>query len=205
MLWRGLSPLLVAHNYDGVELWAGRNNTESGVRALHRWESKLSCQFASSLPLLSVNYKGAWPALNLSCWQESCTSWLVAFFFIYRLAHEERQTWTVPLRTLQPWVFVPPLFFCIFVPFHPWTSLQWQRKCEGQCETWNAILTFLKWFCVSWRSFATVDVRACVCECVCVCEPLSTFPFVAMSSCFWFPLYLTVHFLRVFHICAHVD
>lgn len=90
-----------------------------------------------------------------------------------------------PSEPSKPESLFPPLFFCIFVPFHPWTNLQLQMKCEGQCETWNAILTFFlrgngsawadgllqQWMCVH------VSVNVCVC----VCEPLSTFLFVCCN------------------------
>lgn len=127
---------------------ARQKHTERGDCAL--FTDWARCPANLRAPFYLVNYRGTWPALNLSCWQESCTSWLVAF--LYWLAHEEWQTWTLPLETLQTQVCVP--FFCISCSVSALnmsviTDLMWRVM-------WNLKPMFFlfaffktKWFCLS--------------------------------------------------------
>lgn len=181
---------LPSHDWIERERWRAGEKVQGVKTALRHWLSKLSCQFPS--PFIFSKLQGTWPALNLSCWQECCMSCSI---FLYWLAHEEWQTWTLPLKPSIP----QSLFIFVFlVPFQPWTSMRsvltdtmWGM---WKGDTWNFFFFFFerKWFCVSKLSKATVH------ECV---SHLIHFLFYLISIC----LFSMVHFLRVSHICAYVD
>jgi len=106
--------------------------------------------------------------------------------FLYWLAHEEWQTWTLPLEALQTPVFVP--FFVFPAPFQPWTSLWSQIQCEGyeKVKSENIFLLFCVF--IFWQEMVLSE-QMVVSDSwsVCVCEPFSPFlVFLLFSMSFFF-------------------
>lgn len=183
MLWHRLSLLLFYSHYDTVKSRAGHKQYREWRLCIASLKKQAVLPICK--PLFSVNYRGegAWSALNLSCWQESCTSWLVAFFYIdLHMRNDKLELY--PSKPSKPKSLFP--FFCTLFRFIPERvcGCRWNVKGNVKLETLFNFLVKRKWC----ELMVVGNSRL-------VCEPLSTFFF----------LISTVHFLRVFHICAYVD